>query len=105
MFPTYPIIANIVATSDLKIRLNLNFLLEKIPEIVYNPKKFNAGILKIKEPIKTTFLIWGTGKIVCLGTKTKENCEKVLKEFVEKIKTDNEFAEKHGGLGPVYGKQ
>jgi len=28
-----------------------------------------------------------------------------LEEFVEKIKTDNEFAEKHGGLGPVYGKQ
>jgi thymidylate synthase len=26
-------------------------------------------------------------------------------EFIEKIKTDNEFAEKWGELGPVYGKQ
>lgn len=26
-------------------------------------------------------------------------------EFVEKIKTDNEFAEKWGDLGPIYGKQ
>jgi thymidylate synthase len=28
-----------------------------------------------------------------------------LPEFVEKIKTDNEFAEKWGELGPIYGKQ
>lgn len=28
-----------------------------------------------------------------------------LAEFVEKIKTDEEFAKKHGDLGPVYGKQ
>lgn len=28
-----------------------------------------------------------------------------LQEFVVKIKEDNEFAKKHGNLGPVYGKQ
>lgn len=28
-----------------------------------------------------------------------------LKEFVEKIKIDNNFAQKYGNLGPVYGKQ
>ena len=28
-----------------------------------------------------------------------------LAGFIEKIKTDDEFAEKHGGLGPVYGYQ
>lgn len=28
-----------------------------------------------------------------------------LKEFTEKIKNDSNFAEKHGNLGPVYGKQ
>lgn len=27
------------------------------------------------------------------------------KEFIENIKTDDEFAKKHGELGPVYGKQ
>ena len=76
MFTSYPIIANIVATSDLGTKLNLNILAEKIPEIIYNPKKFNAAILKIKEPVKATFLIWSSGKIVCLGTKKKEDCEK-----------------------------
>ena len=28
-----------------------------------------------------------------------------VKEFVEKIKTDNNFAQKYGDLGSVYGKQ
>ena len=28
-----------------------------------------------------------------------------LEEFTEKIKNDNNFAQKHGDLGPVYGKQ
>ena len=29
----------------------------------------------------------------------------VMKEFIEKIKTDNDFAAQYGDLGPVYGKQ
>ena len=29
----------------------------------------------------------------------------VMKEFIEKIKTDRDFAAKYGDLGPVYGKQ
>ena len=28
-----------------------------------------------------------------------------VKEFVEKIKTDNNFAQKYDDLGPIYGKQ
>ena len=37
----------------------------------------------------------------------QENRVRILteKEFVERIKTDDEFAEKWGDLGPVYGKQ
>ena len=43
--------------------------------------------------------------------KTNEDYDSVVysplfkKEFIEKIKTDNEFAEKWGELGPIYGKQ
>lgn len=34
-----------------------------------------------------------------------EEWNKKLEEYVEKIKQDSGFAEKHGDLGPVYGKQ
>lgn len=36
---------------------------------------------------------------------TKHNNDLTKEEFIEKIKTDNDFAEKWGELGPVYGKQ
>lgn len=36
---------------------------------------------------------------------TKYNNDLTREEFIEKIKTDNDFADKWGELGPVYGKQ
>lgn len=38
-------------------------------------------------------------------TKSIDYDGETLKEFVEKIKTDDAFAKKYGDLGPVYGKQ
>ncbi|MDR9397813.1 thymidylate synthase [Salibacter sp.] len=37
--------------------------------------------------------------------KYSDEWKKAKKEFVEKIKTDDQFAQKYGELGPVYGKQ
>ncbi|MDZ7293658.1 thymidylate synthase [Mycoplasmopsis pulmonis] len=37
--------------------------------------------------------------------KSQDFQNESLKEFIQKIKDDNEFAQKHGNLGPVYGKQ
>ena len=37
--------------------------------------------------------------------KSKEFNGETLEEFVEKIKNDDDFAKKHGNLGPVYGAQ
>ena len=41
------------------------------------------------------------------GCYIEEDCKKILtqEEFIEKIKTDDKFAEKWGELGPIYGKQ
>jgi thymidylate synthase len=37
--------------------------------------------------------------------KSPDYLGETIDEFIEKIKTDEEFAKKHGDLGPVYGKQ
>jgi thymidylate synthase len=55
----------------------------------------------------------GTSKkipiIICEyeGCYIEEDCKKILtqEEFINKIKTDDEFAKKWGELGPIYGKQ
>ena len=81
-----PYIANVVASADLGTKINIEKLKEKLHVIKYNPKKFAAGILKINNPIKATFLIWNTGKIICLGTKNLNECEKIIKYIIERIK-------------------
>ena len=90
-------IANIVITSDLGIKINLKILAEKIPEIKYNPRKFCACILKIKEPVKFTTLIWGSGKIVCLGLKNFKDCESALNAVIARIQ-DVGFDGKYSGF-------
>ena len=40
-----------------------------------------------------------------IGTKTDSDEIMTQEEFINKIKTDDEFAQKWGELGPVYGKQ
>lgn len=37
--------------------------------------------------------------------KSPDYKNETIKEFAQRIKTDNEFAKKYGNLGPVYGKQ
>lgn len=37
--------------------------------------------------------------------KSKDYSNETMDEFVQKIKDDETFAQKHGNLGPVYGKQ
>jgi thymidylate synthase len=41
------------------------------------------------------------------GCYIEEDCKKIFtqEEFINKIKTDDEFAKKWGELGPIYGKQ
>jgi thymidylate synthase len=45
------------------------------------------------------------GKCYCGHTTTCDCGDISQSEFIERIKTDNEFAKKWGELGPIYGKQ
>lgn len=54
----------------------------KVSNVQYNPRRFSAAILQIKNP-KATALLFSNGKVVCLGTKnevdSKLACIKVAK--------------------------
>ena len=80
-----PNIENIVSTANLNCHLNLREIALKATNAEYNPKRFSAVIMKIKEP-KTTALIFSNGKIVCLGAKTEEDSRKACRKFAKIIK-------------------
>jgi transcription initiation factor TFIID TATA-box-binding protein len=75
-------ISNITATAKLTDRLDLNQLARRLWNSEYNPKKFNALILRTRRA-RVTALVFYTGKIVVVGAKSEQDsiagAEKVAK--------------------------
>lgn len=65
---------------------------------------FISGSTNIKYLVDNNVRIWNEWPYEIFKKSSDYNNE-TMEEFVEKIKTDDEFAKKHGELGPVYGKQ
>lgn len=80
-------VQNVVATASLGLR---NFCLKDIAirakNAEYNPKRFNALILRVREPIRSTALIFQTGKIVCTGCKSEEEAKNAVRLYAKIVK-------------------
>lgn len=59
---------NIVSTVNLGCKLDLKKIALHARNAEYNPKRFAAVIMRIREP-RTTALIFSSGKMVCTGAK------------------------------------
>ena len=81
-----PKIENIVSTANLHVKINLREIALQLKNAEYNPKRFSAVIMKIKEP-RTTGLIFSNGKIVCLGAKNEEESKRACRKFAKIIKS------------------
>ena len=81
-----PILQNIVSTANLGCDLKLRQIALQARNAEYNPKRFAAVIMRIKEP-KTTALIFSSGKIVCTGAKSEEDSKKASRKYAKIIKS------------------
>jgi transcription initiation factor TFIID TATA-box-binding protein len=72
-----PIVQNVIASSSFPVEFNLFKLSQILDNCKYTPEKFSALFLKIINP-KCTVLIFGNGKIVLTGLKTKIECRKTI---------------------------
>ena len=64
-------IQNIVASGDLHTYIDLNMAAIIMENVMYEPEVFPGVIYRMGDP-KTVFLLFSTGKVVCVGAKNKE---------------------------------
>jgi len=73
-----------VSTANLGVELDLRKISYTARNAEYNPKRFAAVIIRIRDP-KTTALIFQTGKMVCTGAKSRQDSEQATKKYAKMI--------------------
>jgi transcription initiation factor TFIID TATA-box-binding protein len=81
-----------VSTADLNCKINLQKLAQWCRNAEYNPARFSAVVMRIREP-KVTGLIFSTGKIVITGAKSERagmTAAKIFEKTVQKVMEEDE---------------
>lgn len=77
-------IQNIVATCNLDCKLDLKLIATHARNAEFNPKKFAAVIMRIREP-RTTALVFASGKMVCTGAKSEGDSRLAARKYARII--------------------
>mmetsp|Transcript_30500 Transcript_30500/g.47780 ORF Transcript_30500/g.47780 Transcript_30500/m.47780 type:complete len:254 (-) Transcript_30500:726-1487(-) len=79
-----PNVQNVVATVNLGVQLDLKRITLRARNAEYNPRRFAAVIMRIRDP-KSTALIFSSGKIVATGAKSEEEAKTACKKYTRII--------------------
>jgi len=77
-------IENVVASTSLGGKLDLEAIALALDGAEYKPKKFPGLIYRLKEP-KTAVLLFTSGKVVCTGAKNLEQVKTTISKVVKQI--------------------
>lgn len=78
-------VQNIVASGSINLNLNLNILALQLENTEYEPEQFPGLVYKLNEP-PATFLLFSNGKLVCTGTKNRQQLEESMTKLNRNIK-------------------
>jgi transcription initiation factor TFIID TATA-box-binding protein len=78
-------VQNIVASGNIHLDLNLNVLALELENTEYEPEQFPGLVYKLDEPT-TTFLLFSNGKLVCTGTKNRQQLNDAMEQLQKNIK-------------------
>ncbi|KAG6544899.1 hypothetical protein Mapa_013589 [Marchantia paleacea] len=79
-----PTLQNVVSTVNMDCKLELKTIALHARNAEYNPKRFAAVIMRIREP-KTTALIFASGKMVCTGAKSEQQSKLAARKYARII--------------------
>jgi len=78
-------VQNIVASGTINLQLSLNYLALEMENTEYEPEQFPGLVYKLEDS-NATFLLFSNGKLVCTGTKNKEQLEDSMTQLLKNIK-------------------
>jgi len=78
------VIQNIVASTKLDTRLDIDKMAFELENSEYEPETFPGLVYKMKGSV--TFLIFGTGKIVCVGARSIKDIKESFDLLVKKLR-------------------
>jgi len=78
-------VQNIVASGTVDLMLNLNALALELKNTEYEPEQFPGLVYKLAEP-NATFLLFSNGKLVCTGTKNRNELDNAKKQLLKNLK-------------------
>ena len=86
-------VQNIVASGNINMMLNLNYLALELTNTEYEPEQFPGLVYKLIEP-NATFLLFSNGKLVCTGTKNNQQLEDSMNQLIKTLKQAEKNKEK-----------
>jgi len=78
-------VQNIVASGNINMMLNLNFLSLQLENTEYEPEQFPGLVYKLVNPT-ATFLLFSNGKLVCTGTKNNQQLNESMDQLIKTLK-------------------
>lgn len=78
-------IVNIVASANLKSRLDLNKIVFELGECEYEPEQFPGLVYRLDEP-SVVFLLFNSGKIICTGARSEKDVAIAVENLKKKLK-------------------
>ncbi len=78
-------VQNIVASGSIDLDLNLNLLSLELENTEYEPEQFPGLVYKLDNPT-ATFLLFSNGKLVCTGTKNKQQLDESMQQLNKNVR-------------------
>jgi transcription initiation factor TFIID TATA-box-binding protein len=79
-------VRNIVATTDLGQKIDVNLLASVLPKVIYEPDQFPGAIIIRKKSDVLVCLVFASGKIVLVGLKSEQQIPICINNLTKSIK-------------------
>lgn len=77
-------VENVVASSKIKAKLNLEEIAVALENSEYEPEQFPGLVYRIKDP-RVAFLLFSSGRIICTGAQNIKSVHRALYKFKEDL--------------------